>query len=414
MDKHIELMSNKFDITGAPITAQMFGNAGIEHIQKYGTKPEHFVKIAHKNHKHSVNNPYAQFQEQYTIEQVAQSPRVHEILTRLQCSPTSDGSAACVLATEEFVRRHGLERQAVEIVGLEMTTDPPTTFTEGSMIKAIGYDMTKLAADRLFAKTHYKPEDVDVIELHDCFSTNELITYEALGLCAPGKGGELVDRNDNTYGGKYVINPSGGLISKGHPLGATGLAQCCELSWQLRNEAGKRQVPNAKLALQHNIGLGGAVVVGLYRLGFPTARNGVKANLTSATNFSADGQGFLATPYLNVLQQAMQEDKDNLIEKVRGIYGFRVTGGPNGQTGYWVINAKTGKGAVAYNGKDKPDVTFIMKDADVVELISGKLQPQKAFFQGKVKVQGNMGLAMKLIDLQKTAQGRIEELRAKL
>lgn len=414
MDKHIELMSNKYDITGAPMTAQMFGNAGIEHMEKYGTQAEHFIKIAHKNHKHSVNNPYAQFQQEYSLADISKSPRVHEILTRLQCSPTSDGSAACVVASEEFVRRHGLERQAVEIVGLEMTTDPPTTFSEGSMIKAIGYDMTKLAADRLFAKTNYTRDDVDVIELHDCFSTNELITYEALGLCPPGKGGVIVDNNDNTYGGKWVINPSGGLISKGHPLGATGLAQCSELCWQLRNEAGKRQVPNAKLALQHNIGLGGAVVVGLYRLGFPTSRNNVKANLTAATNLSPDGEGFLASPYLKVLEQAMQEDTDKLIEKVRGIYGFRVTHGPGGATGYWVINAKTGRGSVKYNSQEKPDVTFVMKDVDVVELISGKLQPQKAFFQGKVKVQGNMGLAMKLIDLQKTAQGRIEELRAKL
>lgn len=409
-------MSNQFDITGAPMTAQMFGNAGIEHMRKYGTKAEHFAKIACKNHKHSVNNPYAQFQQEYTLDQIVKSPQIHEILTRLQCSPTSDGSAACILASEAFVRRNGLERKAVEILGLEMTTDPPSSFNDGSMIKVIGYDMTKLAADRLFAKCRCSPQDVDVIELHDCFSTNELITYEALGLCPPGKGGELVDRNDNTYGGKFVINPSGGLISKGHPLGATGLAQCSELCWQLRNEAGKRQVTNAKLALQHNIGLGGAVVVGLYRLGFPSNKSG-KSNLTSGAvkgALSPDGQGFLVTPYLKILEQAMQEDQDNLIEKVRGIYGFRVTDGPNGATGFWIINAKTGKGSVTYNGKEKPDVTFIMKDVDVVDLISGKLQPQKAFFQGKVKVQGNMGLAMKLIDLQKTAQGRIEELRAKL
>lgn len=415
MDKHIQLMSEKFDLTGAPIVAQIFGNAGIEHMQKYGTKAEHFAKIAQKNHKHSVNNPYAQFQQEYSLEQVKNSPQVHEILTRLQCSPTSDGSAACVLASEDFVRRNGLEKKAVEIIGMEMTTDPVTSFSEGSMIKAIGYDMTKLAADRLFAKTHYKPEDVDVIELHDCFSTNELITYEALGLCAPGEGGKLVDRNDNTYGGKFVINPSGGLISKGHPLGATGLAQCSELCWQLRNEAGKRQVANAKLALQQNIGLGGAVVVALYRLGFPGTKSNAKPNLTSGkTGLSADGEGFLASPYLKVLEQAMQEDEEKLIEKVRGIYGFRVTNGPNGAVGYWVINAKTGKGSVTYNGTEKPDVTFIIKDIDVVDLISGKLQPQKAFFQGKVKVQGNMGLAMKLVDLQKTAQHRIEELRAKL
>lgn len=412
MDKHIELMSNKFDITGAPMTAQMFGNAGIEHMQKYGTKAEHFAKIAYKNHKHSVNNPYAQFQEEYSLQQVIDSPQVHEFLTRLQCSPTSDGSAACVLASESFVRRNGLLKKAVEIVGMEMTTDPATTFTHNSVIKMIGYDMTKLAADRLFAKAGVRPQDVDVVELHDCFSTNELITYEALGLCAPGEGGKLVDRNDNTYGGKYVVNPSGGLISKGHPLGATGIAQCAELCWQLRNEAGKRQVPNAKLGLQHNIGLGGAVVVGLYRLAFPGNSPATPAPSKSADK--SEGSGFLVSPYLKVLEQAMQEDQDNLIEKVRGIYGFKVTHGPNGATGYWVIDAKTGKGSVIFNGKQKPDVTFIMKDVDVVDLISGKLQPQKAFFQGKVKVQGNMGLAMKLIDLQKTAHHRIEELRAKL
>lgn len=175
----------------------------------------------------------------------------------------------------------------------------------------------------------------------------------------------------------------------------------------------------AKLALQHNIGLGGAVVVALYRLGFPSAASSsakpTKPSPGAAQgNFSPNGDGFQVTPLLRILETAMQEDKDKLIEKVRGIYGFRVTHGPNGQTGYWVINAKTGKGAITYNGKEKADVTFVMKDADVVELISGKLQPQKAFFQGKVKVQGNMGLAMKLIDLQKSAQGRIEELRAKL
>lgn len=194
--------------------------------------------------------------------------------------------------------------------------------------------------------------------------------------------------------------------------GATGLAQCAELSWQLRGTAGKRQVPNAKLALQQNIGLGGAVVVALYRLGFP---NQPKANKTAGKDgLSPNGEGFKVTPLLRILEIAMQEDQDNLIEKVRGTYGFKVTHGPNNATGYWVINAKTGKGSVVYNGSEKPDVTFVMKDDDVVELISGKLQPQKAFFQGKVKVQGNMGLAMKLIDLQKTAQSRIDQLKSKL
>lgn len=172
---------------------------------------------------------------------------------------------------------------------------------------------------------------------------------------------------------------------------------------------------NAKLALQHNIGLGGSVVVALYRLGFPNVTNAKELkNKLPVKGINPDGEGFQVTPYLRVLGLAMQEDKDNLIEKVRGVYGFRVTHGPNGTVGYWIINAKTGKGSIIYNGREKPDVTFIMKDADVVELISGKLQPQKAFFQGKVKVQGNMGLAMKLIDLQRTAQHRIEELKAKL
>lgn len=186
MDRHIEIMSNQFDITGAPMTAQLFGNAGLEHMRKYGTTAEHFAKIAQKNHKHSVNNPYAQFQEEYSLEQIKNSPNVHEFLTRLQCSPTSDGSAAVVLASEDFVVRNHLQAKAVEIVAMEMTTDPATTLNSGSMISVIGYDMTKLASEKLFAKTHYKPQDVDVIELHDCFSTNELITYEALGLCPVG------------------------------------------------------------------------------------------------------------------------------------------------------------------------------------------------------------------------------------
>lgn len=208
--------------------------------------------------------------------------------------------------------------------------------------------MTRVAADRLFRKTGRKPTDVQVVELHDCFSANELITYEALGLCPPGKAGELIDRGDNTYGGKYVVNPSGGLISKGHPLGATGLAQCAELCWQLRGEAGPRQVPGVQLALQHNIGLGGAVVVGLYALGFPGNRNRRVAtrNVAAATSDA----GFRVTPYLKILEQAMQEDTDNLIERHRGIYGFKVKKS-NGEEGLWIINAKVGKGSVEFNSK---------------------------------------------------------------
>lgn len=269
--------------------------------------------------------------------------------------------------------------------------------------------MTKNAAEKVFASSNYKPSDVNVIELHDCFSVNELITYEALGLCAPGEGGKLVDAGDNTYGGKYVVNPSGGLISKGHPLGATGLAQCSELTWQLRGEAGKRQVPGAKLALQHNIGLGGAVIVALYRLGFPR-QEVVRKN----TNVAADSSIFQADVLFKTLAIAMEEDEDGLIERMRGIYGFKVTNGPGGAEGYWIVDAKTGKGKVEYNGKTKPDVTFTVSDTDMVNFISGKLNPQKAFFQGKIKIQGNMGLAMKLPDLQKRAAKKIELLRSRL
>ncbi|XP_064546498.1 sterol carrier protein 2-like [Drosophila montana] len=268
-ERHIAEMAKITAIRNEPITAQFFANAGKEHMEKYGSKPEHFAKIAWKNHKHSVNNPNAQFREEYTLEQIMNSPQVSGVLTKLQCCPTSDGAGAAILASEQFVRRHGLERQAVEIVGMEMATDTESSFEDKSLMKIAGYDMTRLASERLFAKSGYKPQDVQVVELHDCFSANELVTYEALGLCGEGKAGEFIDRGDNTYGGKFVINPSGGLISKGHPLGATGLAQCAELCWQLRGLAEKRQVAGAELALQHTVGLGGAAVVALYRLCFP-------------------------------------------------------------------------------------------------------------------------------------------------
>ena len=179
--------------------------------------------------------------------------------------PTSDGSGAVVVVSEEFVDKHDLAGQAVEIVGQSMVTDLPSTFEDRSAISLVGADMTRTAAARVYEQAGIGPDDIDVIELHDCFSTNELLTYEALGLCGEGEGGKLVDNDDTTYGGRWVVNPSGGLISKGHPLGATGLAQCSELTWQLRGTADKRQVDGAAVALQHNIGLGGAVVVTAYR-----------------------------------------------------------------------------------------------------------------------------------------------------
>ena len=268
LDRHVNTMVKIRGFETSPVAPQIFGNAGREHMERYGTKPEQFAKIGLKNHRHSVNNPYSQFQDEYTLEEILAAPMVHEPLTKLQCCPTSDGSGAVVLASEEFVRRHSLEGKAVEIMGQAMVTDTPETFEQKSSIMLIGSEMTRRAAQKVYEETGVGPEGVDVIELHDCFSTNELITYEALGLCGEGEGGKLIDEGAVTYGGRVVVNPSGGLISKGHPLGATGLAQCSELSWQLRGQADARQVPGAKVALQHNIGLGGAVVVTMYRKGF--------------------------------------------------------------------------------------------------------------------------------------------------
>ncbi|KAL5237837.1 hypothetical protein ACI65C_005247 [Semiaphis heraclei] len=412
MDKHVTLMGDLVGLDGAPITAQLFGNAALEYMNKNNVKPETLAKIAYKNHKHSVNNPFSQFQKEYTLNEILESPKVFGPLTKLQCCPTSDGSAAAILASEQFVIKNNLQDQAIEIVGMEMATDPPTTFSGQTCVQIVGYDMTKLAADKLFSKTTIKPEDVNVVELHDCFSANELITYEALGLCKPGKAGEFIESGSNTYGGQVVVNPSGGLISKGHPLGATGIAQCSELYWQLLGKAGKRQVPGAKVALQQNIGLGGAVVVALYKQGFPKTSQIPKIEVAKPTT-DKDPKVFKVFKIFKILEEAMLDDKENIIERVRGIYCFKVTN-TQGKEGMWIIDAKNGKGSITFYGTGKPDVTFTMKDEDVVELISGKLNPQKAFFQGKIKIQGNMGLALKLVDLQKLMSHKIAELRSKL
>jgi acetyl-CoA acetyltransferase len=266
MDKHAQAMIEKRGFEKAPPAAQFFGNAGREHMEKYGTTAEHFAKIGWKNHKHSVNNPYSQFQDEYSLEDIKNAPMIFDPLTKLQCCPTSDGAGAAILCSEDFVKQNGLQDQAVEIVGMAMTTDTASSFSDSS-IKLVGSDMTKEAARKVYEQSGYGPENLDVVELHDCFAANELITYEALGLCPEGKAGEFIDSGAQTYGGEVVVNPSGGLISKGHPLGATGLAQCAELNWQMRGEADKRQVDGAKLGLQHNLGLGGAAVVSLYKKG---------------------------------------------------------------------------------------------------------------------------------------------------
>jgi acetyl-CoA acetyltransferase len=185
------------------------------------------------------------------------------VMTRLMACPPTCGGAAAVLVSERFADKHGIGKQ-VRIAAQTMTTDTPTTFQAGDMMQLVGYDMAKEAARRVYESAGVGPDDLDVVELHDCFAHNELITYEALGLCGEGEAGKFINDGDNTYGGRIVTNPSGGLLSKGHPLGATGLAQCYELTRQLRGTAGPTQVEGAKVALQHNLGLGGACVVTLY------------------------------------------------------------------------------------------------------------------------------------------------------
>ena len=267
LDKHMGRMFEVRDPEESPFAPQMFGNAGRDHMDKYGSKPEHFAWIGWKNHKHSVNNPYAQFQDEYTLDEIKEARMIHEPLTKLQCSPTSDGAAAVIVASEKYVDEHDLWDQAVEIAGQAMVTDMSSTFDEtADCMTIVGSDMSKEAARQAYEEAGISADEVDVCELHDCFSANELITYEALGFAEEGEGHLLVEAEATTYGGDGpVVNPSGGLISKGHPLGATGLAQCSELTWQLRGTADKRQVDGAKVALQHNIGLGGAAVVSVYK-----------------------------------------------------------------------------------------------------------------------------------------------------
>jgi acetyl-CoA acetyltransferase len=247
-----------------PLALRYFGGAGQEHMARYGTKLETFAKVRAKASRHAANNPLALFRKVVSEEEVMNSPMIWPgVLTRLMaCAPTCGGAAA-LLVSEDYARRHGLHAE-VRILAQAMATDRPVTFESRSMIDLVGFRMSQEAAQRVYEMAGIGPDDIDVCELHDCFAQNELLTYEALGFCSVGAAEKFVVDGDNTYGGKVVTNPSGGLLSKGHPLGATGLAQCFELTRQLRGDAGPTQVEGARLALQHNLGLGGAGVVTLY------------------------------------------------------------------------------------------------------------------------------------------------------
>lgn len=253
------------DAPGIPLALRYFGGAGLSHMKKYGTPLDAFAKVRAKASRHAKNNPLALFRKEVTAGDVMNDQVIWPgVMTRLMACPPTCGGAAAVLVSERFADKHGIGKE-VRIAAQAMTTDTPSTFKAGDMMQLVGYDMAKEAAGRVYESAGIGPDDLDVVELHDCFAHNELITYEALGLCGEGEAGKFINDGDNTYGGRIVTNPSGGLLSKGHPLGATGLAQCYELTRQLRGTAGSTQVEGAKVALQHNLGLGGACVVTLYK-----------------------------------------------------------------------------------------------------------------------------------------------------
>ena len=261
-DKNCQELVGNSDI---PLALRYFGGAGKSHMEKYGTDMYDFAKIRAKASRHASKNPLALFKKELSESEVLESPVMWPgVMTRLMACPPTCGGAAAILVSEDFAERNNIDL-SVKIISQSMTTDYESTFTENDMMQLVGYDMSKEAARNVCEDSGVDVKDLDVVELHDCFAQNELITYEALGLCEEGEAQKFISDGDNTYGGKFVTNPSGGLLSKGHPLGATGLAQCFELTQQLRGKAGERQVEDARTALQHNLGLGGACVVTIYQ-----------------------------------------------------------------------------------------------------------------------------------------------------
>jgi acetyl-CoA acetyltransferase len=260
-DRSTEELVGNGDI---PLALRYFGGAGLAHMKEFGTPLNTFAKIRAKASRHAAHNPLALLRKEVTEEEVmAAAVMWPGVMTRLMACPPTCGSAAAIVCSEAFAKKHGLNMD-VRIRAQAMTTDGPATFEAQDMREVVGFSMAKACAEQVYAEAGLGPRDLQLVELHDCFAQNELLSYEALGLCERGGAQQFVEDGDNTYGGRIVTNPSGGLLSKGHPLGATGLAQCTELVQQLRGTAEQRQVPGARLGLQHNLGLGGACVVTLY------------------------------------------------------------------------------------------------------------------------------------------------------
>ena len=247
-------------VMGTGLMPGVFGQAGVEHMRKYGTTQAQFAKIAVKNHEHGVHNPYAQYQKETPLEEVLNARVVSWPNTLYMCCPTGDGAAAVVMMSADKAKQY--TTKPVWVAASVLTSDPytprnPTMFDINTL--------TKNAAKEAYDKAGIGPEDLSQVELHDCFATAELLHYENLMLCGEGEAGRMIDEGATKVGGRIPVNASGGLLSKGHPLGATGVANIVEIVWHLRDEAGDRQVEGSKVGLAHVIGLGSACTINILK-----------------------------------------------------------------------------------------------------------------------------------------------------
>ena len=245
-------------LLGSGTMPAVFAHVGMEHTRNYGTTFEQFAKVSVKNHHHSTLNPKAMYQIETPLQEVMGAEMISYPNTKLMCSVNVDGSAAAVLASESAAKRLGLMGRAVRVRASAMTSDP---YTPRNTVMPDFNAVTRMAAEAAYEMAGVGPEDVNLVELHDCFATAEIVHYENLGLCADGEGGRLIDTGETALGGRVPVNVSGGLLSKGHPLGATGIANIYEITTHLRGEAGKRQVEGARIGLTHVVGMGSACAI---------------------------------------------------------------------------------------------------------------------------------------------------------
>jgi acetyl-CoA acyltransferase len=245
-------------LLGSGTMPAVFAHVGMEHTRNYGTTFEQFAKVSVKNHHHSTLNPKAMYQIETPLQEVMGAEMISYPNTKLMCSVNVDGSAAAVLASESAAKRLGLMKRAVRVRASAMTSDP---YTPRNTVMPDFNAVTRMAAKAAYEMAGVGPEDVNLVELHDCFATAEIVHYENLGLCADGEGGRMIDSGETALGGRVPVNVSGGLLSKGHPLGATGIANIYEITTHLRGEAGKRQVEGARIGLTHVVGMGSACAI---------------------------------------------------------------------------------------------------------------------------------------------------------